>query len=238
MQTTGSKKMAPKKKETKSSNTQLNWKKKKWREALAPATFASQPIGEIFTETADQMIEKTVPVNLMHLTKNPRKQNITVTFKITGVEENKGVSKSYSYVMLPASIKRLVRSGRDRIDESFIIKTKECVYARIKPLMITHSRQPQAIQTKVRRQIVSYMRKYAAETEFEALIKECVDGKLAKTLKDQLSKITRLRNLEIRALEMIENFSDVKQRKLEKRQKIEEERAKLAAAASEDSDEE
>ncbi len=200
----------------KKDTTQFKWKKKKWRELLAPPTFANQPIGETFTTTTDEVIGKTASINLMHLTKNPRKQNITVTFKVTDVQENKGVTKTYSYVMLPASIKRFVRAGRDRIDESFILKTKDEQYIRVKPLIISSNCQSAAQRTKIRRETVAFIRKYGASIEFEAFVKDVVDGKVQKELKQTLDKITRLRTVEIRAIELIENFSSVKKRKFEK----------------------
>ncbi len=196
--------------------TQLKWKKKKWREILAPQSFGSQPVGESFTLDSQDLIGKTASVNLMHLTKNPRKQNITVTFKVTGVEQNKGVTKTYSYIMLPASIKRFVRAGRDRIDESFVVKTKDAQYARVKPLMISANTQAAAIRTKIRRQVVTHIRQLAAKVDFEEFVKQVVDGKVQKELKPLLDTITRLRTFEIRSIQLIENMPVLKLKKLQK----------------------
>ena len=222
----------------KKDNSQLNWKRKKWHTIVAPATYGSIPIGETTVLEPDHIIGKTVEVNLMHLTRNMKKQNVNVKFKVTGLENAQGITRSHELYMQPASIKRLVRAGRDRIDESFIIKSNDEVYARIKPLFITYAHQTATTRTKVRRACVSYIRKYAAAKMLEDIFKDIVDGKLQKELSIKLKDTLRMRNCEIRSIEVIEDFSALKQKKLNKRdereaKKIEQEEALAARLAEE-----
>lgn len=219
-------------------NSQLNWKRKKWHTIVSPSTYGTIPIGETTVLEPDHIIGKTVDVNLMHLTRNMKKQNVNVKFKVIGLENAQGVTRSHELYMQPASIKRLVRAGRDRVDESFIIKTNDDVYARIKPLFITYAHQTAAVRTKVRRACVSFLRKYAAEKLLEDLFKEIVDGKVQKELSLKLKDFIRVRNCEIRSIEVIEDFSALKEKKLDKRnereaKKIEQEDAYSAKLAEE-----
>ena len=208
----------------KKDSSQLNWKRKKWYTLVAPATHGEVPIGETMALDSKDIVGRCIEINLMHLTRNMKKQNVNVMFKVTELKEGHGATKSYSYTMQPASIKRLIKAGRDRIDESFIIKSQDGVYARIKPLFITHSHYSAAERTRVRRLSVSFMRKYAAEKPIEELFKEVIDGKVQKELNLKLREVLRLRTCDIRVLEIIENFSALKERKLEKRNERESKR--------------
>jgi small subunit ribosomal protein S3Ae len=219
--------MAANKKVLKKDASQLNWKRKKWHAILAPENYGSILIGETMALDPKDMVGRTIEINLMHLTRNMKKQNVNATFKIIDVQNGQGLTKSYAYVMQPASIKRLVRAGRDRVDESFIIKSKDGVYGRMKPLFITFAHQSASERTKIRRASVSFVRKYAAEKLLEELFKEIVDGKLQKELNNKIRDFTRLKTCEVRTFEVIDNFSALKQRKLEKRQERDSKRLEL-----------
>jgi small subunit ribosomal protein S3Ae len=214
-------------KQVKKDNTQLNWKRKKWHTIVAPDTYGNIPLGETMALEPKDLVGRTIEINLMHLTRNMKKQNVNATFKIIDVQNGQGMTKSFAYVMQPASIKRLVRAGRDRVDESFIIKSKDGVYGRMKPLFITGAHQSASERTKIRRASVSFVRKYAAEKTLEELFKDIVDGKLQKELNNKIREFTRLRTCEVRVFEVIDNFTALKQRKLEKRQEKESKRLEL-----------
>lgn len=226
----------------KKDKPQLKWKKKKWYTITAPATFNHQEIGETAGSDEASIVNRTVQVNLMHLTKNPRKQNITITYKINEVSDAKARTQTHKYSMLPASIKRFVRAGRDRVDESFIIKSNDGIYARIKPLIITKGHEPASIKTKIRRTCISYIRKDAAQFSLEDYIKKVVDGNVQKELSIALNKLCGIRTCEIRMVEIIENFTSVKEKKLQREQdkekileqKLEEERARKLAHKEEE----
>jgi len=195
-----------------------DWKKKKWYSIAAPAIYNNEIIGETSVMESSQLVGKAITVNLMTLTKSMKKQSQNITFKITELKENVGQTKTYRFEMQPSSIKRLVRAGRDRVDESFIVKTKDEQYARVKPLFITRNKQPMGVQTKLRKVGTAVIRKYAEAITFEEFVKDVVDGKVQKTLRDTVMKITPLRNADIRVVELVENFTILKQKKLEKRQ--------------------
>ncbi|HLP79462.1 MAG TPA: hypothetical protein VK158_02410 [Acidobacteriota bacterium] len=199
------------------TNDTLNWKKKKWVAIHAPAQYENTYLGETLVMENKLVLNKPITVNVMHLTKNVKKQNLNLTFKVTDIVEGKATTKAVAFEMQPASIKRLVRGGRDRVDESFIVKSKDAQYARVKPLFITKNHQPSTVKTKLRRLTISIVRKYVAEVAFEDFMKDVVDGKVQKIVRDKLVKITPLRNCEIRVVELIENFTALKARKLEKR---------------------
>ncbi|MFT4312118.1 MAG: hypothetical protein ACMXYF_02715 [Candidatus Woesearchaeota archaeon] len=189
----------------KDSNTQLAWKKKKWYELIAPELFARQSIGFSLLADPKSLLGKSVKVNLMNLTKNIKKQHINVTFKVTDIIENKGQTTPVLYEIVPSSIKRLVRSGRDRIDDSFLVKTQDEQYVRIKPLLITRSHEPAALISEARRIAVTTLRESAKEITYEQLFKQIVEGTMQKQLKDAVQKKVFLRTAEIRVVSLVQD---------------------------------
>jgi ribosomal protein S3AE len=143
----------------------------------------------------------------MNLTKSSKKQSMNLKFRVIEVHEGKGMTKPTDFLLQAASIKRLVRAGRDRVDDSFLIKTKDDQYAKVKPLLITKSHQPASVQTRLRLQAVQFVRKYVQVLTYDAFMKDLVEGKMQKELRERLGKITPLRNVEIRAVEYLDNFT-------------------------------
>ncbi len=211
----------------------LTWKKKKWFQIISPPAYDSQFVGETLAEEASKVVGKTIVVNVMHLTRNIKKQNLNLTLKVTDVAEGKANTRAFAFEMQPGSIKRLIRGGRDRIDESFITKSKDGQYSRVKPLFITRNHQPASVCTKIRRLSTSFLRKYVAEVSFEEFVRDTVEGKVQKMLKDKLAKVTPLRNVEIRRIDLIENFNALKLKRMEKRAAKEQAEADVVIAASE-----
>jgi ribosomal protein S3AE len=181
-------------------------KKKKWL-SIVSEQFDNQILGETLVLENEEAVGRRIDVNLMTLTKSPKKQNMNLLFEVTQVAEGKAQTRPLEFVLQPASIKRLVRAGRDRIDDSFVVKCKDGLFARIKTLFITKAHAPNALHTKLR--VVSYtaVKKYVATVSFEQLIKDAVEGKVQKEMKDKTAKVVALRNCEIRVISRLESYT-------------------------------
>jgi len=89
--------------------------KKKWVQILAPKSFSHQLIGETYVYDSREALGRTVAVNLMALTKNPRRQGINVSFLITGQHEDKLTTDIIGFRIMPPVVKRMVRRGKDKM---------------------------------------------------------------------------------------------------------------------------
>ena len=114
-------------------------KKKIWFEIIAPKTFKEVSLGNTLAYSLDEIKGRSIKVNLMKVTSNMKNQNVNVTFIINETRDNKGYTELVSYVFVPSSIKRLVRRGKSRVDDSFVCRTKDGKTIRVKSLMITRS---------------------------------------------------------------------------------------------------
>jgi ribosomal protein S3AE len=179
-----------------------NWKKKKWYELISPAIFGEKPIGEAFALSPDNVVGKVVQSNLMTLTGNPRKQNFSVKLKVVKVVENKGLTKPLQVTMLHSSIRRLIRTGKERVDASFTAVSKDGVTLRIKPLIITKNLTTKSKLTDIQAKTIEFLTNFINNNTYEAVFDATVRTTLQKDLKNVVDKVYPLKMVEIRVLEV------------------------------------
>ncbi len=177
-------------------------KKKRWVEILAPRYFQNQVLGESPVTEPNMLIGRTVTANLMTLTRDMKKQNINMTFRIDSIEGNRAYTSALRYEMLPASIRRLVRRNKDRIDESFVVKTQDGTTIRIKPFILTRTNTSHSLRAELHKRLKKILIETIATLNFETVIIDIVATKLQKFLYDELRRVAPLRTVEIRKLEI------------------------------------
>lgn len=179
--------------------------KKKWAQIYAPALFGETLLGESYVFETEDLKGKYLTANLSTITKNMRKQNANVQFKVVKVEDGKGKTEVVGYSMINSALKRLVKRGRDKVADSFICKTSDKQLIRIKPLLITSTLTTKLIQSACRLETRRVIREYVVTTTIEGTIQSIVDGKIQKIVKDALKKIFPIKNIDIRIAKLIEN---------------------------------
>lgn len=178
-------------------------KKKKWYKIIAPPLFEGQEIGETFIEEPKNTIGRTIALNLMVLTNDPKKQNINVGFRITSVEGESLKTEIYNYILTPSSIKRFVRRERDRIDDSFDCITSDNKVIKIKPLLITRFKTNNSVLSSLRLATRKFLYGAALKTAFNELMKDAISHRLQNQLKASIKKIYDVKTCEIRSLEYV-----------------------------------
>lgn len=179
-----------------------NWKKKKWYELVAPAIYSDKVVGESLVENPDDLVGKVVTVNLMHVLGSPRKQNFSVKLRVEKVQGKKGFTKPIKISMLPSSVRRLIRAGKNRVDMSFTAKAKDDVLLRFKPLIITRSKASSAVLTDIRVKAEEYIADYCSNNGYEVIFDSVTRSTLQRELKTVLSKVYPLKMVEMRTLEV------------------------------------
>jgi len=114
--------------------------KKQWYQIVAPEMFRGKSLGEVILFKPESFLGKTFSVNLMNVVSDVRKQNINIFFEASGLKEGRINTKVVGYEMMPSSVKRLVRRGKNKIDLSFVCRTSDGTHVRIKPILITFSK--------------------------------------------------------------------------------------------------
>ncbi|MEK6963139.1 MAG: hypothetical protein AABX70_01835 [Nanoarchaeota archaeon] len=176
--------------------------RKRWVPILAPKLFHERVIGESYVAEPEQLRGRSVFVNMMVLTGDPKKQQVQVQFSISDVKEGKGYATFKGYAYSPNSIKRLARRGRDKIDDSFLCKTQDNVVLRVKPIIVTGSKAPRSVQGALRRTFRRKMKEIVQKETFEQVMRDILEYKLQGAIKGLLHKFFPVRVLDIRVLKI------------------------------------
>src|SRR3989338_7988432 len=174
--------------------------KKSWRQIVAPKMFNEMALGETLGYTPEEMLGKRVVYNLMNLTKDVKRQNIVITFEVTGIQDGKGTTSVIAYTMVPSSVKRLVRRRSDRVDISFACETADGKIVRIKPLLVTRGNTTTVILRKLNRIASDYVLRQVKRLTYEGLLNDLISYKFQSEMRARLSKTYPLKSCEIRSL--------------------------------------
>jgi ribosomal protein S3AE len=182
----------------KQSKAAILVKKKVWLPIIAPALFNNQPIGEMYVDEEQSPVGRRVTVSLMVLTNDPQRQNVHMSFEVTKVENRQLHTRIHGYSIVPVAVRKMMRRGRERVDESFVVKTQDSVVVRAKPVLITRGRAKGGVLADLRRQLRMNVARAIAKLTFIDLMKEMVAHKIQRELQESLRKIYPLQVCELR----------------------------------------
>ncbi|MEK6861020.1 MAG: hypothetical protein AABY07_03530 [Nanoarchaeota archaeon] len=178
-------------------------KKKRWYPILASNEFNNIQVGETVASEANNLIGRTVIVNLMVLTNDPKKQSYNVVFKVKNVSNDSGITELIKYYMNIAHTKRLVRKGISKVEDSFVVKTKDNVQYKIKPFIIVRFKAQKSYLTGIRMKAREHITNLFNDLESKDVFLTVVSNKLQMDLKSILKKIYPVNVCEIRILEKL-----------------------------------
>ena len=197
-------------KSSKKVKTIDKWRKKKFYSLFAPKLFQERELGQSAAYEPTNLLGRRVPVNLMVLTGNVKKQHINVTFKVVKVQGDSAYTDISKYEIVAAAIKRKVRRQKDRIDNSFKAVTKDNKLVRIKPMIITVSKTSRAVRSELRKALKRFLTNFMAKNDYDSLMNDIINEKLQKEAKFSLSKIAPLRSIDIRSLILLKQEASAK----------------------------
>ncbi len=174
--------------------------KKHWVSVQATPEFNNAEIGEIPYTEAKTLPGRVMKTNLYLLTNDARKQNSEISFKITNSDGKIAHTQIQSYKILNAYLKKVMRSGRDKVDDAFICLTKDKVKIRVKPFFITKNKTNKLILSKLRLSVRKHFGEYANQTDFNKMVKDLTSNFIQREFKQELKKIYPLNLFEIREL--------------------------------------
>jgi len=177
--------------------------RKKWYTIMASANFNERPLGETLSYEPEKLVGRVISVNLSNLTGNLKAQNIKVSFRVKEIKDNHAVTELVSYEMSQSYIKRVVRTGRDRVDLSFAGKTKDNVKVIVKPFLLTKFNTHRSVKAALKEQCKAFFDKYLSETEYHTFLSHLISNKINQDMREVLSKVYPLGNVEIRVMKRV-----------------------------------
>ena len=178
-------------------------KKKRWFAIHASQEFGHQKIGESYVELPEQLQNKHLRVNLGFLMGDPKKQSYTVTFKVVEIKGETGVAELVGYALGPSAVKRLIRKGIGKIEDSFVVTTKDNQRFQIKPVFVTRYPTYASVRTALRKRTRELILEMFQQMEGKDVFIHIMSNKLQMDLKSQLRKIFPLAISEIRLFERL-----------------------------------
>ncbi|MDD9953804.1 MAG: hypothetical protein OXR66_05710 [Candidatus Woesearchaeota archaeon] len=216
-------------------------KKKHWLPIHAPASFNHTLLGETHVTDSEAVKTKSVTLNLMTLTDDPRKQGYSVRFDVTDVKDGKAQTQVIAMGMNPQATKRLIRRNRDKIADSFVLRIAGGRLVRVKPMLVTKTRTSKAAQTEIRLTVRKQLRDLYEKMQFDTIIKDIIEMKTQKLLRDVCSKTHPVRTADIKEIVVLpedraltQEMQELMQKEVQEEEKKREQMASAAAAASVD----
>lgn len=178
-------------------------KKKRWYELIAPRLFNEQVLGETFGAEPQSIVGRNTTLNLMNLTRDIKKQNTNVTFRIREVQGQKAHTDLVALYIIPTTIKRLVRKGKEKIEDSFLATTKDKRIVRIKPLIICRSTTARSVSTDIREASQKMTHEILKQIDYYQFIKDIITQKFQRALRQQMNKIYPIKIVDIRMIRLV-----------------------------------
>ncbi len=172
--------------------------KKRWFKLVAPQFSNEQVVGETPAFEPKSVMDRTITVNLASLTNDIKKQNNNITLIVNKVEGDKGLTSILGYELIPTSIKRLVRKGRTRLDQTLKVITADDKVVTLKIILITRNVIPGAVFTNMQNQLKRLVIKKVSTTLYDELASEIVTSRFQKDIRNKLNKVYPLRICDVR----------------------------------------
>jgi len=183
--------------------TEKKQKKRKWYEIISK-DFNNTVLGETITKDSNSVINRIIKANLGHLSREVKLQNVTIVFKIKELKEEKFYTEPYGYTLGSSYVKRVVKNKKTKLDDSFVIKSKDGIKVRIKPLMITRinvNRSTGSVLLKKSRELFN---DYVSKKDYSEFFKDLIYGKVSPGFKKILSKTYPLSFFEVRIMKRLD----------------------------------
>jgi small subunit ribosomal protein S3Ae len=183
------------------------WKTKQWYEVVAPQIFDSKVVGEVIASDPKNLINRVVKVGLDELTGDFSQTYTNVKLRIVDVKGKNATTRFIGSEQLPSYIKTFVRRGKTLVDDVVDVKTADGHQVRIKPIVFTGGKIARDAEAAIRTTIRKELIEKAAKTNLDDLLREILFKKYAHSLVSSVKKIAPIKRIEIRKIELKENFA-------------------------------
>jgi len=166
-----------------------NWKKKKWYDISADATFDEKKIGETVAILPKNLIGRNIKKGLNELTGNIRDSSFEVTFKVNKVTGAKADTVISLFEAKAGFLRRMIRRQKSKIEPVFYVTTKDGSKLKIKVMAITGSKFTTPLRTQVRKAIVDFFNEEVSGKTARENWNDIIFQHLSERCKAKLTKL-------------------------------------------------
>ena len=135
----------------------LKKRKKKWYSILAPKEFRSVVLGESYVEDINLLKGRTIKVNLSNVSRDLKRQSVSVSFIVDEIKGDSASSKLISYEMTLSQVKRLSKKAKTKIEDSFRCDSLDKVKIVVKPIIVTKNKVNNSVSTLIRKEVREFI---------------------------------------------------------------------------------
>jgi len=183
--------------------SRISVKKKRWYSVQAPKVLNNMIFGETMASDPSLLEGRVFTIALSVVNRAVRGSNVSVSFKVTKLEGNNCVTEFVGYEMAGGFIKRLVKRAKRRVDDSFVLESKDKIKFRFKPMLLIKASVQHSLQSDLRRKVRDHMDKLCKEKEYSEIVSMILQGNLQKDIKSECRKIHPMLNFDVRALKKL-----------------------------------
>ena len=191
--------------------------KKKWYRIVAPRLFNERIVGETAALEAKNLAERTMKVNMFTLTDNIRKQNTEIKLLINSVQGDNAITSMIGFKILPTSVKRLVRKGKTRLDQTIKAITNDNKVITIKMFLVTRNLVKGSVFTAIQNKSKEIVTDIVNNSTYDGLAEAVVYGKIQKEIREQIAKIYPLKICDVREFKLERFVKAVDLRKIKEK---------------------
>jgi ribosomal protein S3AE len=172
--------------------------KKRWTPIIAPKLFNEAQIGESFLAEPAQALGRKITVSMMVVTGEPSQQAINLGFVISGAAGSKLQTEFVEYHIIPPATRRLMRRGRDKVEDSFTLATGDGAKVRVKPFILARNKTVRSLHAAIQRKAREFLNQLALTVGYEDFCKKLFDHSMQDELGKTLRKLYPIHTCEIR----------------------------------------
>jgi small subunit ribosomal protein S3Ae len=173
--------------------------KKRWYDIHAPQIFDKVLVGQTLAVDPDKIAGRTLVASLAQFIKGAKRQNANVTIRVTEVKAGKCETELEKMELAPPQVKRLVRRAKCRVDDSFVVQTKDEVKVRIKPLLLVKDTVQRSVLSALRATTQKFYTDQAKDLTYNELCNKIFAQETEKTLKQEIRSVYPVSAIYIRA---------------------------------------
>jgi small subunit ribosomal protein S3Ae len=181
----------------------LKKKKKFAYPIIAMGDFREMQVGETSADEEGKVIGRKIQVPLSELTHDPRAQNVRVTLKVARIKDRKAEAEICEYQIIPAYIKRTVRVGKSKVDDSFISTSKDGIKVQLKPVILTRFKVQNSVKTSLRKFAMEFLKKSLSEQDYFQFASGVISRKIQKELSAVLAKVYPVGMADLRVMKRL-----------------------------------
>jgi len=183
------------------------WKTKQWYQVMAPQLFDTKMIGEVIASEGNQLVNRVVQVGLDELTGDFTQTYTSVRFRIVEVKGKNAVTKLIGFEQNPSYVKTFIKRHRTLVDDVIDVTTADGQDVRVKVIIFAAGKIARDAEAAMRTQIRKDIIEKASKLNLDDFMREILFKKFASSLGPNLKKIAPLKRIEVRKLEIKENFA-------------------------------